>query len=129
MRSRARFTPAMDSTGSAVPSRIFQEVFWVAPGSLLAQGKNWGGGMMVTNVAPPPVMVAVGPPVVSPPIVAIPQDGPGEADLSVWDARSGALTELGRYDSIPACREVKAQLRLRSDQRAWCTVAAQAGRD
>jgi TonB family protein len=123
MRSRARFTPAMDSTGSAVPSRVTQEVLWVAPGSPLAPARNWGGGMMVAHVAPPPVAVYAGPPVVNPPIMAIPQDGPGEADLSHWDSRTGALADLGRYPSIPACRKVKDQLRLRSDQRAWCTVA------
>lgn len=123
MTARGRFTPARDSNGNPAPSQEVQAVAWSLPAE--AKVVHWGYGMVSHSVSPPAVTVRAGPPLVHPPSVAIPQDGPGEADLSVWDARSSALTELGRYESIPACRKVKAQLRLRSDQRAWCTVAPQ----
>jgi TonB family protein len=124
MRWRARFTPAMDNNGQPVPSQVGEAVAWTLSGGrpLPPAVVQWGYGM-ATNVVAPPAIVSVGPPMVNPPAVAIPQDGPGEADLSVWDGRTGAVTGLGRYESIPACRKVKAQLRLRPDQRAWCTVA------
>lgn len=122
MTARSRFTPARDSNGNPAPSQEVQAVAWSLPAE--AKVVHWGSGMVSHSVSPPAVTVR-GPELFHPPSVAIPQDGPGQADLSVWDGRSNALTELGRYESIPACRKVKAQLRLRSDQRAWCTVAPQ----
>ena len=121
MTRRGRFTPARDSNGNPAPSQEVQAVAWSLPAE--ARVVHWGYGMVSHSVSPPPAMVAVGPPIVNPPSIAIPQDGPGEADLSVWEAGRNFVIELGRYESIPACRKVKAQLRLRSDQRAWCTVA------
>jgi TonB family protein len=121
MKARSRFTPARDSNGNPAPSQEAQAVAWSLPAE--AKVVHWGYGMVSHSVSPPAVAVRAGPPIVNPPSVAIPQDGPGEADLSLWDARTGALADLGRYESIPACRKVKAQLRLRPDQRAWCTVA------
>jgi hypothetical protein len=41
----------------------------------------------------------------------------------VWTAGSEDIPTLGRYESIPACRKAKAKLKLRRDQRAYCTVA------
>ena len=62
--------------------------------------------------------------VVNAPVVAVPQDGPGAADLSVWDARKpNDIQNLGRFESIPECRAAKANLKLDSQQRAYCTVA------
>jgi hypothetical protein len=121
MGSRARFTPAVDSNGNPAPSRVEQEVDWTLPIARVSNAPNSGPGMMV-SVSPPPI-VFEGPRIAHPPAVAIPQDGPGEADLSVWDSQNDSIVNLGRYESIPACRKVKAQLRLRPDQRAWCTVA------
>jgi len=62
--------------------------------------------------------------VVNEPVMAIPQDGPGEADLSIWDARKPKeIQNRGRYPSIPECRKAKARLALHPQQRAYCTVA------
>lgn len=95
----------------------------VAQGGKAARPGPWGGGMVSHSLPPPPAVYSKAPAFVREPIMAIPQDGPGEADLTVWDAPSNSLTSLGRYPSIPECRKAKAQLGLLSDQRAYCTVA------
>ncbi|MFL6844289.1 MAG: energy transducer TonB [Allosphingosinicella sp.] len=125
IQSRARFTPAMDSNGRPVPSRVEEIVAWTLSDGRPAAPRveQWGYGM-VSNSVPAPAVVAVHEPRLFPePVVAVPQDGPGEAELSVWDARTNAIADLGLYESIPACRKVKAELKLRAEQRAWCTVA------
>ena len=136
MRSRARFTPALDSQGNPAPSRVEQEVVWRLPAGAAADArpevKEWGNGM-VSNSAPPPVVtVSIAPPPVvdgsiapirPEPIMAIPQDGPGKADLSVWDPRTNAIRTLRRYRSIPVCQRAMAKLKLRPGQKAYCTIA------
>jgi TonB family protein len=133
MRSRARFTPARDNNGQPAPGRIEQEVAWTLPGGAPPEpepgAEQWGYGMKTNSVSAPAIVAVEMPHLFPEPIVALPQNGPGRAELSVWDARSNALTDLGLYESIPACRKVKAQLRLRPDQRAWCTVAPEAEPD
>lgn len=84
-----------------------------------------GYGMISNSKSPPTVAVGNIPgAVVNEPVMAIPQDGPGEADLSIWDQRNPKeIRMLGRYPSIPACRKAKAKLSLDWQQRAYCTVA------
>jgi TonB family protein len=120
MTARGRFTPAMDSTGSAAPSQEVQAVAWSLPAE--AKVVHWGYGMMV-NVAPPPMSVVTGPPIAHEPIMAIPQDGPGEAELSVWTPGSSRLPTLGRFRSIPDCRRAMIRLKLTGGQKAYCTIA------
>jgi hypothetical protein len=133
MRSRARYTPARDSNGNAVPSPVEEEVTWTLPPGWddppVIQYSNSpppaGYGMISNSPSPGTYAVRNLPgAVVNEPIMAIPQDGPGEADLSVWDARKAKEIEnLGRYPSIPECRKAKAKLTLDPQQRAYCTVA------
>lgn len=85
---------------------------------------NQGYGM-VSNSAPPPA-VTVSTPLpypVNEPIMAIPQHGPGKADLSVWTPGRDDIPTLGRYRSTAECNKAKASLKLRPDQRAYCTLA------
>ena len=84
-----------------------------------------GYGMISNSSSSPAVAVAAIPgAVVNEPAMAIPQDGPGEADLSMWDQRNPKeIRVLGRYPSIPECRKAKAKLTLDWQQRAYCTVA------
>ena len=63
-----------------------------------------------------------GPPIYAEPIMAIPQDGPGEADLSVWTPGKMELPTLGRFKSFSECRKAKAKLKLKNGQKAYCTV-------
>jgi hypothetical protein len=115
----------MDSTGQPVPSQVGEVIAWTLADGRPAQPvvEQWGYGIATNSVSAPAIVAVEVPHLFPEPVVALPQDGPGRAELSVWDARSNALTDLGLYESIPACRKVKAQLRLRRDQRAWCTVA------
>lgn len=121
MSARGRFRPAIDSTGNAVPSQEVQAVAWTLPAD--AQVVHWGYGMVATSVAPPPAVVMRSSPIVNEPIMAIPQDGPGEAELSVWTPGSREIPTLGRFESIPDCRRAKARLRLSGGQKAYCTLA------
>lgn len=136
MRSRARFTPARDSNGNPRASHIEQEVTWSLPEDAVSSGKppiavsnsappNAGYGMISNSPSPGNYAVRNIPgAVVNEPIMAIPQDEPGEADLSVWDARKPKeIQNLGQYPSIPECRKAKAKLALDPQQRAHCTVA------
>ena len=139
MRSRARFTPARDSNGNPAAWKLEQHVTWNLPERVDAelQAAPEGQGMMahsppprgygmISNSTSPPAAVVAHIPgaVVNEPIMAIPQDGPGEADLSIWDARKPKeIRNLGRYPSIPECRKAKARLGLDRQQRAYCTVA------
>ena len=131
MHVRMRFTPAQDSTGQPVPSRMAQEVRWTLPkgagkGSVTASKPTFithGPGIAVSHRSPPPVMVRMpGPPIYAEPIMAIPQDGPGEADLSVWTPGKMELPTLGRFKSFSECRKAKAKLKLKNGQKAYCTV-------
>jgi TonB family protein len=134
MRSRARFRPAVNNQGAPAPSRVEQEVAWTlpdgapmtAPPTAAPRAGDWGNGMISNSVSSPAIVAVDEPHLFPEPIVALPQDGPGKAELSVWDARTNAFIDLGLYESIPDCRKVKAQLRLSSGQRAWCTVAREA---
>jgi TonB family protein len=137
MRSRARFTPARDSNGNPAASSIEQDVTWALPeGAPVSSGTapvavsnsappNAGYGMISNSPSPGTHAVRNIPgAIVNEPVMAIPQDGPGEADLSIWDAREPrAIQNLGRYPSIPECRKAKARLALDPQQRAYCTVA------
>ena len=131
MHARMRFTPARDSSGQPAPSRMAQEVRWTlpkgsAPGSVMASKPSFithGMGIAVSNSSPPPVIVKMpGPPIHAEPIMAIPQDGPGEADLSVYTPGKKTLPTLGRFKSFPECRKAKAKLKLKPGQKAYCTV-------
>ena len=133
MQVRMRFTPAIDSTGQPAPSRMAQEVRWTlqkssAKGSVTASKPTFithGPGIAVSHSSPPPMIVRMpGPPIYPEPSVAIPQDGPGEADLSVWTPGKMELPTLGRFKSFPECRKAKAKLKLKSGQKAYCTVPA-----
>lgn len=127
MTARARFTPGKDSHGNPAPSRLDQWVYWTLTPEQAAAAEPGAGprGQGVISYSLPDEAVAVhrGPPVVNEPVMAVPQDGPGEAELSVWTQGSNVIPTLGRYESIPACRIAKARLKLRPDQRAYCTVA------
>ena len=131
MQVRMRFTPARDSSGQPVPSRMAQEVRWTlpkgsAPGSVTASKATFithGPGIAVSHSSPPPVIVRMpGPPIYPEPAIAIPQDGPGEADLSVWTPGRTNIPTLGRFKSFPACRKAKAKLKLKPGQKAYCTA-------
>lgn len=121
MTARGRFRPAIDSTGNAVPSQEVQAVAWSLPAE--ARVVHWGYGMVATSVAPPPAVVMRSSPLLSEPIMAIPQDGPGEAELSVWTSGSKEIPTLGRFRSIPDCHRARARLRLAAGQKAYCTLA------
>ena len=131
MHVRMRFTPARDSMGQPAPSRMAQEVRWTlpkgsAPGSVTASKPAFishGPGIAVSHSSPPPMIVRMpGPPIYPEPVMAIPQDGPGEADLSVWTPGKMELPTLGRFKSFPECRKAKAKLKLKPGQKAYCTV-------
>ena len=128
MRSRARFTPARDSNGNPVAAQVLNQVSWALPAGTPARSappkaENWGYGMISNSLPPAPVMVMPGPAFEPEPSMAIPQDGPGPADLSVWTPGSKDIPTLGRYESIPICREAKAKLKLKPGQKAYCTLA------
>lgn len=132
MRSRARFTPARDSNGNPAPSRVEREVAWTLPAGTIAAAQKvteWGNGMVSNSLPAEPVLVREADPVGREPIMAIPQDGPGKADLSVWDGRTREIRTLRRYRSIPVCRRAMAKLQLRAGQKAYCTVAPKKHRD
>jgi len=121
MTERGRFTPAVDSQGNPAPSQEAQAVAWSLPAQ--ARVVHWGYGM-VSHSAPPPMAVVAHPsPILPTPIMAIPQDGPGEAELSVWTPGSARIPTLGRFESIPACRRAMARLKLSGGQKAHCTIA------
>ena len=131
MHARMRFTPARDSTGQPAPSRMAQEVRWTLPkgsakGSVTASKPTFithGPGIAVSHSSPPPMILRMpGPPIYAEPIMAIPQVGPGEADLSVWTPGKMELPTLGRFKSFPECRKAKAKLKLKPGQKAYCTV-------
>ena len=130
MQVRMRFTPARDSTGQPVPSRMAQELRWTlphgsVPGSVAASKPAFithGPGIAVSHSSPPPMIVRTGPPIYPEPAIAIPQDGPGEADLSVWTPGKMELPTLGRFKSFPECRKAKAKLKLKPGQKAYCTA-------
>jgi TonB family protein len=124
MRGRARFTPAVDSTGMPAPWRVEQEVSWTLPagGSAAPEVKEWGYGMKSNSYSPPAVTVQTSP-IPHEPIMAIPQSGPGEAMLVIWEPGMTFSPELARFPSIPDCRNAKARLQLRPDQRAYCVLA------
>lgn len=123
-RSRSRFTPARDATGQPAPGRVEQEVVWTLPptagGPPRVEARGYG---MVANSISPQAVVTRIPGFVPEPIMAIPQDGPGEAELSVWTPGSKHIPTLGRFPSIPDCRRAKARLRLKGGQKAYCTLA------
>lgn len=83
---------------------------------------NAGEGVMVSLV-PEPAIAVPRPPPFREPIIAVPQNGPGEAELSVWDSPGNRIVNIGRYESIPVCRIAKARLKLLADQKAYCTLA------
>ena len=133
MHARMRFTPARDSNGQPAPSHMAQEVRWTLPkgsaeGSVTASNPTFithGPGIAVSHSSPPPMIVWMpGPPIYPEPIMAIRQDGPGEADLSVWTPGKMTLPTLGRFKSFPECRKAKAKLKLKlkPGQKAYCTV-------
>jgi TonB family protein len=131
MHARMRFTPARDNSGQPAPSRMAQEVRWTLPkgsskGSVTASKPSFithGPGIAVSHSSPPPVIVRMPePPIYPEPAMAIPQDGPGEAGLSVWTPGKMELPTLGRFKSFPECRKAKARLKLKSGQKAYCTV-------
>jgi hypothetical protein len=101
----------------ALPPRV------ETPAPAEPKASDWGNGMVSNSRSPAPVTVRI--PMPPPePIMAIPQDGPGEADLSVWDPRSPKeIRNLGRFKSIPKCRAAKAKLKLAAGAKAYCTVA------
>lgn len=122
MTARGRFRPAMDGERRPVRSEEVQAVAWSLPAE--AQVVHWGYGVMVSISAPPPVaVVGKGPPIVREPIMAVPQDGAGEAELSVWTPGRDEIPTLGRYQSIPHCRIAMARLELSPGQKAYCTLA------
>lgn len=121
MSARGRFTPARDSQGQPAPSQEVQAVAWSLPAE--ARVVHWGYGMVATVVAPPPAVVTGSSPILPAPIMAIPQTGPGEAELSVWTPGSAQIPTLGRFESIPACRRAMARLKLSGGQKAHCTIA------
>jgi len=121
MTERGRFTPARDGEGQPAPSEEVQAVAWSLPAE--ARVVHWGYGMASNVSAPPPVMVTRSSPIIAAPIMAIPQSGPGEAELSVWTPGSSRLPTLGRFQSIPACRRAMARLKLGAGQKAHCTIA------
>jgi TonB family protein len=131
MHARMRFTPARDRTGQPAPSRMAQEVRWTlpkgsAPGSVTASKPTFithGPGIAVSHSSPAPTIVRMrGPPIYPEPAMAISQDGPGEADLSVYTPGKMELPTLGRFKSFPECRKAKARLKLKPGQKAYCTV-------
>jgi TonB family protein len=122
LTERARFTPAVDGNGNPAPSRVEQQVSWKRPPGAPPPFKPHGNGV-IAYLMPEPVVAVAGPPMVREPVIAVPQEGPGEAELSVWDSGTDSIANLGKYDSIPECREAKARLELRPDQRAYCTLA------
>ena len=131
MHARMRFTPARDSNGQPAPSRMAQEIRWKLPvgaskGSVTASKPTFithGPGMMSSNSSPPPMIVKMpGPPIYAEPIMAIPQDRQGKADLSVWTPGKSDIPTLGRFRSFPECRKAKAKLKLKPGQKAYCTV-------
>lgn len=124
MTGRGRFRPAIDSTGNPAPSEEVQAVAWSLPAE--AKVVHWGYGI-VSNSVSPPAIVTYDAPIVHEPIMAIPQSGPGEAELSVWTPGSREIPTLGRYESIPACRRAMARLRLSGGQKAYCTLAPENG--
>ena len=133
MRSRARFTPARDSEGNPAESRVEQEAVWTLPIGPIAAAhpkvKEWGNGMVSNSVGAEAVTVSGSGPIAREPIIAIPQDGPGKADLSVWDPSTREIRTLDRYRSIPRCRKAMARLKLREGQKAYCTIAPKKQRD
>lgn len=121
MTARGRFTPARDSNGNPVPSEEVQAVAWSLPAD--ARVVHWGYGVVAHVLPPPMTAVAAPPPGGREPIMAIPQDGPGEAELSVWTPGRDEIPTLGKYQSIPHCRIAMARLELRPGQKAYCTLA------
>lgn len=126
MTARGRFRPAIDSNGNPAPSQEVQAVAWSLPAE--ARVVHWGYGMVTAVVAPPPAVVSRSSPIVHEPIMAIPQEGPGEAELSVWTPGSRQIPTLGRFESIPACRRAMARLKLGAGQKAHCTIAPESHR-
>jgi TonB family protein len=133
MRSRGRFTPARDANGDPATSRIDSEVLWILPGRPPPPERPklppQPGGIVVRHLAPPPVIVGKSDPRMHEPIMAIPQEGPGPAELSVWTPGRSEIPTLGKYDSIPECRTAKARLKLKPGQKAYCTLAPKRYRD
>ena len=132
MRSRARFTPARDINGNPAASRIEQEVTWTRPAGRSAappEVEQRGYGMISHSLPAEPVVITNSSPIPNEPIMAIPQRGPGPAELSVWTPGSDRIPTLGKYKSIPACRKALAKLKLRPGQKAYCTLAPKKYRD
>lgn len=121
MTERGRFTPAIDSNGNPAPSQEVQAVAWSIPAE--ARVVHWGYGMVSHSSAPAPAIVTPSSPILQTPIMAIPQHGPGEAELSIWTQGSSRIPTLGRFESIPACRRAMARLKLGPRQKAHCTIA------
>jgi TonB family protein len=121
MTERGRFRPAIDSTGSPAESEEVQAVAWSLPAE--ARVVHWGYGLVSNSSPPPMAIVTHSSPILAAPIMAIPQDGPGEAELSVWTPGSMQMPTLGRFESIPACRRAMVRLKLGGGQKAYCTIA------
>jgi TonB family protein len=121
MTARRRFRPAIDSQGNPAPSQEVQAVAWSLPAE--AKVVHWGYGMVSNSSPPPMAIVTNSSPILAAPIMAIPQHGPGEAELSVWTPGSTRIPTLGRFESIPDCRRAMARLKLSGGQKAYCTIA------
>jgi protein TonB len=132
MRARARFTPAMDSTGSAVGSRIEQQVTWSLGGAAtsaepperrLSEVPGVPGGMAANSVSPPPAIVS-GPRIAPTPINAMPPpERSGRADMYALTPYRGIERRLRSYRSLAACEAARARLPKAQAERRLCGLA------
>lgn len=131
LSARARFTPAKDNMGNAVPSRVEQVIAWTLPGgtgAALPPGSSRQlhtipgvpGGMASHSVSPPPA-VAVHTGIAPTPINALPPpEETGPTQMYALTPYRGIERWLREYPSLAACEAARSRMASEQADRRLC---------
>ena len=128
LRSRARFTPARDSTGSPAPSRFEQEIAWTLPDEARSASRaapalkpGQPGGMMTNSSSPRAVVVTDLPAPVQQPIDARPPpDRTGPSQMYALTPYRGIERYIRDYPSLAACEQARERMTAEGAARRLC---------
>jgi TonB family protein len=129
MRSRARFTPAIDDTGNAAASSIEQEINWSlsgpasSPSSPKPQVSRVPGipGGIATNSVSAPAAIVTASPIRPTPINAMPPaDKTGPSQMYALTPYRGIERRLRSYPSLAACERARSKLPKAKADRRLC---------